>query len=213
MIKPVDRQIPRNHKSAYVITCRANGKSYVGSSTDVAKRVDQHFHLLSRGKHTIKEFQRDFDMYAKDGYTVKVFEPRDTIEDILEMEECLIAEYDAISSGYNKNHAVRRMPHDRPFMIVFPCDERARFSIYMDKFESMIHLKHKAHALFMFMGAVMNRRNIATISDDERKYLLRMTGTSMRSFRLSARELMDKGYLSQLDANRFCVNRDVAFKG
>ena len=48
----------------YKITCLKNGKSYIGRSERPKERIRSHYYLLSNGKHTIKEFQEDFDKYG-----------------------------------------------------------------------------------------------------------------------------------------------------
>lgn len=44
----------------YVITNMKNGKQYVGQSSHLAQRRDQHINQLKKGKHPNKSMQKDF---------------------------------------------------------------------------------------------------------------------------------------------------------
>ena len=48
-------------QGVYAIICIRKMKCYIGSSQDIYKRVQQHKNQLKKGKHYIKELQKDFD--------------------------------------------------------------------------------------------------------------------------------------------------------
>ena len=56
----------------YAIKNTVSQKIYVGCTTDIKKRMQQHFYVLRRGKHSEKDMQADFDKYGKDSFEVKV---------------------------------------------------------------------------------------------------------------------------------------------
>ena len=62
-----------NSRDVYVITCNANGKKYVGSSSlGYAERYKKHLQLLRDNKHIVPEFQKDFNKYGEESFSVKV---------------------------------------------------------------------------------------------------------------------------------------------
>lgn len=56
----------------YKITCIANGKSYIGRSTQPQIRIQNHYVSLSNGKHKVELFQKDFDLYGGKNFTVEI---------------------------------------------------------------------------------------------------------------------------------------------
>lgn len=56
----------------YKITCKENGKSYIGSSKNPKLRMESHIQLLRAGKHSSKALQSDFDKYGADSFDVSV---------------------------------------------------------------------------------------------------------------------------------------------
>ena len=55
----------------YQITCLANNKRYIGSSSDISFRLRRHFSNLKCGKHRNSYLQRAYDKYGKDGFIAK----------------------------------------------------------------------------------------------------------------------------------------------
>lgn len=67
----------------YLLTNKENGKQYVGSSTNVAARVSQHFTTACRKKKNINEFYRDIALRGVDGFSCELLEecaPENKIE-------------------------------------------------------------------------------------------------------------------------------------
>lgn len=52
----------------YQIVNTVNGKRYVGSSVNVEKRLNEHFRVLSLGKHHCVALQRAFNKYGRDSF-------------------------------------------------------------------------------------------------------------------------------------------------
>lgn len=53
----------------YLITCRANGKRYVGSSTDMRRRWREHRHDLKSGRHSNPHLQNSWSKHGPDSFT------------------------------------------------------------------------------------------------------------------------------------------------
>lgn len=63
----------RNYDKAvcgiYRITCRANGKSYIGSSKHVDSRLSSHYTMLRSGTHHSKHMQNAWDKHGEDFFS------------------------------------------------------------------------------------------------------------------------------------------------
>jgi len=63
----------------YVIVCADNGKSYIGMSDNIAKRLKMHIGDLQGNRHHNAELQRDWNKYGADRFEASVlkfiFEP------------------------------------------------------------------------------------------------------------------------------------------
>ena len=59
----------------YKIVNSVNGKTYVGQSQNIKKRVAEHFRLLRNGKHNNPRLQNAFNKYGEDSFvwTVEVW--------------------------------------------------------------------------------------------------------------------------------------------
>ena len=59
----------------YLITCTVNGKRYVGASTDIGARINQHFEKNCLRKYAdINPFYADIRTYGRDAFTVEALE-------------------------------------------------------------------------------------------------------------------------------------------
>jgi hypothetical protein len=58
----------------YKITCKANGKFYIGSTNDLIKRRIIHRFELKFERHFNKFLQADFDLYGDENFVFKVVE-------------------------------------------------------------------------------------------------------------------------------------------
>lgn len=93
----------------YKITNTVNGKSYIGQSVDIEKRVRDHF-LPSRSGHN-KEFERDIEKYGTEAFKITVLEECER-KDLLKLEGEYIQkeqpEYNSIIPGGHRNDDFRR---------------------------------------------------------------------------------------------------------
>ena len=84
----------------YKITCSANGKVYVGSAVNLAKRRREHFSALRSNRHHNIHLQRAFDKYKEESFEFVVLLECDR-ENLLLEEERQIEEHDSFTNGFN----------------------------------------------------------------------------------------------------------------
>lgn len=70
----------------YAICCIENGRQYVGSAVDVAKRWKLHHRHLSQGRHHSKHLQRAWNKYGESSFVFVVLEECSKSE-LIEMEQ------------------------------------------------------------------------------------------------------------------------------
>ena len=61
----------------YLITNKLNGKRYVGSSTNIASRVSQHFTTALRKYKDIHPMYKEFSEYGRDNFEITLLEKCD----------------------------------------------------------------------------------------------------------------------------------------
>jgi predicted GIY-YIG superfamily endonuclease/DNA-binding MarR family transcriptional regulator len=71
----------------YKITCKVNGKIYIGSSADCEKRFRQHVNQLNRGKHHNSHLQRAWDKYGEENFIFEVIERINDKDKLIEREQ------------------------------------------------------------------------------------------------------------------------------
>lgn len=84
----------------YRIDNLVNGKCYVGSSINMAKRWLDHRRDLDANKHRNGKLQRAWHKYGAEAfsfYAVLACDP----DEVLAYEQCIIDALDAVASGYN----------------------------------------------------------------------------------------------------------------
>lgn len=76
----------------YKITCKVNGRVYIGQSKCIGQRWNSHINRLECGKHTNKDLQKDFNEF---GYKEFIFEILEECEedDLLKLETEYINSY------------------------------------------------------------------------------------------------------------------------
>lgn len=85
----------------YRITNIINGKSYVGSSQDLAKRWNLHRKDLVNKSHHSQKLQRAWDKYGESVFVFDVIEYVFQKENLIKREQKYIDEFDAVGKGYN----------------------------------------------------------------------------------------------------------------
>ena len=63
-------------RDVYAITYLPTGKKYVGKSRDVKERFDRHYYALRGHRHSVVEFQRDYDKYGggREAFKVEIID-------------------------------------------------------------------------------------------------------------------------------------------
>ncbi len=102
----------------YKIECIANRKCYIGVSTDLLSRKNQHFNSLRKREHTNEEMQFDFNKYGEDNFSYEILELCQELNskqvgykhslvslnsDMSDIETMYIKKYDSYYRGYNKS--------------------------------------------------------------------------------------------------------------
>lgn len=91
----------------YSITNQATGKLYIGSSSDVNRRLKEHFRLLSAGRHKNKKLQHSFLKHGPCSLVGKLELVCEEANKYL-YEQILIDGAGAVISGYNINPVAER---------------------------------------------------------------------------------------------------------
>lgn len=87
----------------YTITNKINGKVYVGKTTNLKHRWEEHLSNLRNNKHHSIELQRSYNKYGEDNFLFEyeIVEVKNDNElNILEMNK--IKELDSFNNGYNE---------------------------------------------------------------------------------------------------------------
>lgn len=109
----IDSRLEKLKYSIYAIRCTANGRIYIGCTSDVQKRIHQHF-LELRKYEKIKtsnvnktksgvEWQEDFDKYGEESFESYLLEDNIPYSDKGARENHWILEYGSFDpqKGYN----------------------------------------------------------------------------------------------------------------
>ena len=83
----------------YRLFCTVSGKSYVGQSVNVARRVENHFRLLHEGRHWNPHLQASFNLHGHDTFLAEVLEYCD--REVLKEREQFWMDYYGLENLYN----------------------------------------------------------------------------------------------------------------
>ena len=87
----------------YKITCTANGKMYIGSTTEYKRRVVSHKYNLKKGTHGSIDLQSDYNLFGVDAFVYSIAkELKAKDKSTLLFEEQLVIESMDIAMLYNK---------------------------------------------------------------------------------------------------------------
>lgn len=95
--------VDNNQSGIYRIRNKVNGKFYIGSTSNMRKRMREHLSSLRRGIHVNDYLQHAFNKYGEKNFIFEVYEFVEHIDDLLDVEQKLLDElrpYDS-NVGYN----------------------------------------------------------------------------------------------------------------
>ena len=85
----------------YQILNTKNNKVYIGSSTDVEKRLKQHKQRLEKGKHHSYKLQMDWFEFGSEAFKARLIERIDADNILKSRELYYIEKFNSIKTGYN----------------------------------------------------------------------------------------------------------------
>ena len=88
----------------YMIKCITNDKTYIGSSSDVMRRIKTHKRELENGSHNNLLLQHEYAKYGADKFVFKVLDKDLEEELLLAYEKCYMYKYNSMVKykGYNQ---------------------------------------------------------------------------------------------------------------
>ncbi len=98
----IDRKYFREW-GVYRIYSLINGRSYIGSTSNLYKRINYHIRMLLCGRHTY-ELQNYYNEYGIDSLAVEILEiiPSRNRSEMLDRESYFIRQFAAATEGFNK---------------------------------------------------------------------------------------------------------------
>lgn len=102
-ITTMEEKDEKVYNGVYQIFCTATGKSYVGSSSNIDRRIKTHKQHLEKGCHNNRKLQKDYDIHGIESFEFLILE-KDVAHDLLTAyEKYWIYKKDAIVrfKGYN----------------------------------------------------------------------------------------------------------------
>lgn len=85
----------------YMLVNKTNGKKYVGSSRDCARRKSEHVSKLRRGNHVNKKLQAAWNKYGEASFEFVVILSILNQDEIEGIEQQFLDELNAVETGYN----------------------------------------------------------------------------------------------------------------
>lgn len=120
----------------YLITNKINGKRYVGSSTNVGSRVNQHFGAAMRRYKDVHPMYREFFEFGRDSFEITLLEKCER-EVKLERERYW---YDALSPEYNL------IPPDKAPLLNPIVQQKSRQSCSTDEYRELFLEVHRSES-------------------------------------------------------------------
>lgn len=100
--RKVDKDL--NCNGVYLIHNKVNNKNYVGSTTNLDRRIKNHKQHLEKGCHNNRKIQKDYDEYGPDSFEFKILE-KDIEEELLtayEKYHMYMTDAIVMYKGYNE---------------------------------------------------------------------------------------------------------------
>lgn len=85
----------------YRISCTANGKEYIGSASNIRRRIRNHALWLGRGDHYNSKLQNAWDKHGSDVFTVEIVEHVTDASKLLSVEQVWLDATGCVDHGYN----------------------------------------------------------------------------------------------------------------
>lgn len=121
-----------NTSGIYGIFCKANGKVYIGGTTNLKRRSGQHLHNLRKGEHHCLGLQELFVQHGYDGLAFKILEPVEGKESLILAEQKWIDFYSNLGLILNecKNAGTTKGRNRKD-------DEKCRISKGLEKYHAL----------------------------------------------------------------------------
>jgi group I intron endonuclease len=104
MKKATNKPKPKPISGVYAIHCTTKNKWYVGSSNDVARRLNTHKRELANGSHNNLKLQRDYTELGPSAFSFVILVKDVPEEMLLAYEKVMMYKYDSVVKykGYNQ---------------------------------------------------------------------------------------------------------------
>src|SRR5690625_3372398 len=90
-----------------MIVNTVNGKKYIGSSSNVKRRLRDHLYSF-RSKSNFKNLQNDFEKFGEESFKFKIIEEVNNKDILKKREDYYIEKLNTMEDGYNLRYAVPR---------------------------------------------------------------------------------------------------------
>lgn len=97
----------------YVLENKVDGKKYIGSSNDIARRKKEHYYDLRHSQHINPHLQNAWNKYGEENFMFKLIDyPINNETLLLEREDSWMIKYNSLNKkyGYNLKTAARQIP-------------------------------------------------------------------------------------------------------
>lgn len=92
-----------NINGIYIIRNLIDDKKYIGSTSEMSKRINRHLYDLFKNIHHSIKLQDSVNKYKLDNFELRIY-PISNIDDrefLFDIEEFLIRKYDSVKNGFN----------------------------------------------------------------------------------------------------------------
>lgn len=102
-ITTMEEKDEKVYNGVYQIFCTATGKSYIGSSSNIDRRIKTHKQHLEKGCHNNRKLQKDYDIHGIESFEFLILEKNVAHDLLTAYEKYWIYKKDAIVrfKGYN----------------------------------------------------------------------------------------------------------------
>jgi group I intron endonuclease len=104
MKKATNKPIPKPISGIYAIHCISKNKWYIGSSNNIARRLNTHKRELNNGSHNNLLLQRDYNELGPSSFSFLILIKDVPEEMLLAYEKVMMYKYDSVVryKGYNQ---------------------------------------------------------------------------------------------------------------